>query len=175
MTILSVFFSLFKRPKNDLFAGTNWGVYKSTDIGETWTEVNNGLVDIGEQPRWNLIWNLANNPQNDYIFAATGKTIFISKDNGNSWSKTGLTDAQLLAYWKGIAINNHGTLFAAAWTRNITLQTGIYYSEDNGDSWSKVDKGLALPKPYSITIDPDGYLYVGTAGGLYRTDKPTTK
>ena len=42
-------FALAIDPTNPstLYAGTNRGVFKSTDMGSTWAEINNGLTSFG--------------------------------------------------------------------------------------------------------------------------------
>lgn len=74
---------------SNVFAGTESGVYLSTDHGKHWTVKNNGLPVTD-------IYNMA--ASGSKIFAAVfGLGVYESSDNGNSWIKfnTGLNDSQL--------------------------------------------------------------------------------
>jgi photosystem II stability/assembly factor-like uncharacterized protein len=55
---------------NHIYAGTRWGVFRSTDNGETWTEINSGLT--------NLSVKTMDIDSNGYIYAGTGAGIFRS-------------------------------------------------------------------------------------------------
>jgi hypothetical protein len=76
---------------NNIFAGTESGVYLSTDNGTNWTAMNNGFMNI---PVVYSLLSIGNN-----IFAEgtafSGKGIFLSTDNGSNWTavNNGLPDA----------------------------------------------------------------------------------
>lgn len=63
-----------------LYAGTNTGVFKSIDKGESWTAVNNGLPN----PLPN-IGKIIHAPFSKAIFALSGSDLFESLDGGNNW------------------------------------------------------------------------------------------
>ncbi|MGC8724863.1 MAG: WD40/YVTN/BNR-like repeat-containing protein, partial [Acidobacteriota bacterium] len=67
-----------------LFAATSDnGVQESTDGGQTWTAMNNGLPS-------NNVTSIAINPQNPMtMYAVTNYGLYISYDGGNSWSTCG--------------------------------------------------------------------------------------
>ncbi len=72
-------------PASGTYSG---GVYKSTDGGQTWNEVDNGLPNSSNQ-----IWSLAVNsksPDQLYIglygYYSEGKPFFQSTDGGRSWA-----------------------------------------------------------------------------------------
>jgi photosystem II stability/assembly factor-like uncharacterized protein len=91
----------------DIFAGTAKGVYKSSDIGETWIHTNEGLVNM-DDPVWKTIISLlVINPVNNYIFALTSSGLFKSIDNGKNWSITGMAN---MDYILSIVINKDGVL-----------------------------------------------------------------
>ena len=85
----------------DIFSGTyGAGVFRSSDNGETWTQINNGLPDT-------YVNCLAISPITDTIFAETHR----STDNGETWVNTGLPD-----YPTALGINSSGYVFAATFS-----------------------------------------------------------
>jgi len=96
---------------------------------------------------------------NGYLFAGTyGKGVFLSKDNGNNWQQTSLSNKWVNC----MAISPNGTIYAG------TDNAGIYRSTDNGSTWTAVNKNIAWTWIYSFAFNPSGHIYVGTyKGGLY--------
>ncbi|MDZ4204936.1 MAG: hypothetical protein U1C46_08975, partial [Bacteroidales bacterium] len=74
----------------NIFAGTVDGIYLSTNNGNSWTAVNNGLTN----PHVYAIAISGNN-----IFAGTPANVYLSTNNGNSWTavNTGLPNAYIYA------------------------------------------------------------------------------
>jgi hypothetical protein len=72
----------------DIFAGIQYGgVYRSTDNGNNWIQINNGL------PTDTWVTSLAINNSSGDIFAGTWSSgVFRSINNGNTWNQTGLTN-----------------------------------------------------------------------------------
>jgi hypothetical protein len=116
----------------DLFAGTRFGVYLSTDNGTNWTFLAGGLT-------FNYVTSLV--AIDSSIFAGTMYGgIFRSTNNGATWTSTssGLpSDVEiraLLAKPNGVGGLN---LFAAA------MRNGIFLSTNYGSSWVAVNSGLS--------------------------------
>ena len=91
-------YSLAINSSGHIFAGTNPGVYRSTDNGGNWTYT--GLTNTG-------VWSLAIN-SSGHIFAGTNPGVYRSTDNGGNWTYTGLTNTNV---WS-LAINSSGHIFA---------------------------------------------------------------
>lgn len=143
---------------NNVFAGTWYmGIFRSTDDGGNWLQVNNGLTD-------KYVWSLAIN-SNDDIFAGTGNGggIFRSTDNGENWNQVnnGLTNT----YVHCLAINSNGDIFAG------TNWGGVFRSTNNGENWTEVNNGLTSTVVKSIVITSNDYIFVGTSygGGVFRS------
>ncbi len=65
-----------------IFVGTDKGIFRSLDKGNTWHPVNNGIQD----PNLNYVSAIAINSKG-HIFAGTEKGyLYISTDNGNYWN-----------------------------------------------------------------------------------------
>ncbi len=81
---------------NNIFASCYTGVHLSSDDGNSWAAVNNGLTDstsVGD-----LVISGSN------IFAGTNSGVFLSSDNGSNWtaiSNSGLTNTSI----ENLAIN----------------------------------------------------------------------
>src|SRR5438477_11414174 len=61
----------------NIFAGTyNYGVYKSTNDGTSWTQINNGLANLN-------VRGLAVN--GNVVYAGTENGAFVSTDTGATW------------------------------------------------------------------------------------------
>jgi photosystem II stability/assembly factor-like uncharacterized protein len=99
---------------DNIFAGTNAGVYLSTNNGENWS-----LTSLNNQSGNALLVN-GNN-----LFAGTNNGIFLSTNNGLNWTQTGLSSGSV---WALAVKNNY--LFAG------TSGSGIYISTNNGVNWT---------------------------------------
>jgi photosystem II stability/assembly factor-like uncharacterized protein len=131
------------------------GVYKSTDAGETWT--NMGLKATGRISR---VVIHPTNPDIVYV-AALGhahgpqreRGIFRTKDGGKTWEHVLFVNENVGASSLIMDPNNPRILFAGMW--EIVYNTwgresggpgsGIHVSRDGGDTWTKL-VGNGLPR-----------------------------
>jgi hypothetical protein len=161
----------------NLFAGTYGGVFLTTNSGASWTAVNGGLTDYH-------VYALAVSGMN--LFAGTGDAgynnelaaghgVFLSTNNGTSWTKvnTGLMDTSVYAF----AVDSNGVgstnLFAGT-------NGGVFLSRDNGTNWTPASTGLKYVR--SLAVFPHEasgtYLFAGMltlgAGVLLSTNNGTS-
>ena len=133
-----------------LYAGTwGFGVYKSIDLGTTWTQINNGFGGF-------LAIQALTVTNNGNIFAGTaGGGVFKCTD-GTNWNK--LTCGYSVI-WSMASTST--TVFAG------TYGDGLYKSTDGGMSFTKVTS-LSVTFVYSMSVDLSGKIYVSSlTNGVY--------
>jgi len=173
------------------YAGTENGVYYTTDIGDPW-------FSIGPND-W--VFSVITAGSNIIAGSGAGKGIWITSDLGENWTHpSGIDNQSVNALWK-----NESYLFAGAWGGGVfrsdndgsswqnigldgepveaifsmgdTIFAGgmdiqgakVYFSASNGDSWDY----RYLPYPASRVYcfaNKAGKVFAGTDGGLYSSD-----
>jgi FG-GAP-like repeat len=142
-----------------LYATTNnYGIFKSTNGGNSWAEINAGLPSmIGHSTRLAID---RNNPQMLYLGIDNNLGVYKSSNGGASWtaSNFGLSNAGALSiHMLSIDGNATSTIFAAT-------DAGLYRSGDGGATWalrfSALDGG-GKPLPIGqVRVDPSNSLIV---------------
>ncbi|NOY46952.1 MAG: T9SS type A sorting domain-containing protein [Chlorobi bacterium] len=144
---------------NTLFAGTLYGIFRSTNTGISWSQINNGLpMESGDQI---YVWSL--NTINNNIIVNTDKGIYLSTDYGNNW--------QSINY--GIPIdtlgNNSSYLLTYCNKLIVGINHEIYISENLGKKWSLISN---IPLGNNQTIKElavvDTALVVSTSNELWK-------
>lgn len=141
------------------------GVYKSYDKGETWTypDLPNHFVRAMAVDSEGRIFVGTCGHYFDY----TGQ-IYRSEDNGCSW--------QLVAngvYVLSIAINSEDEIFVGL-DEDYEGYPFVLNSIDHGTTWNSVEEGYFTGDVNDLKITPDGYVYLATLTGVYRSYEPTT-
>ena len=113
-------------------ARTGIGMFRSTDGGQEWEKMNNGLSAMYES---SLAINAAGDIflGADFVNGAGG--VFRSTDNGQSWVE--INHDVIQTDVRALAINSSGHIFAGTY-----FGGGVFRSTDNGDSWTPVNNGL---------------------------------
>ena len=152
-----------------IYAGTDIGVFKSTDGGANWTLVNLGLGSI----RTNAVAVPAGTSST--VYTGTDSGVFRSNDAGATWiGKSSGLPADRAVRQILIDPTTPATLY-------IALRAGtIYKSVDSADSWALANQGRLTDADPTIAIDPanTSVLYAGTrtsplSVSTYRYDKST--
>lgn len=147
-----------------VYVGTAYddsAVFKSTDSGESWTEMSNGLPGDDRD-----IFSLAVNPFDpNIVYAGTENNVFRTTNGGVDWLATSGVpdDTQVLA----LAIDPQSPNIVYAGTYG----GGIYKSTDAGDNWVAVNSGLDSPYVYDLAVDlaSPHIIYAGTANKIYKS------
>jgi photosystem II stability/assembly factor-like uncharacterized protein len=133
-----------------VFAGTYYGVYISSDRGETWAAANVGLIDSSINDLHSV---------RDTIYAATEHNVYYSVNNGKSWVAVDSTGMENKSVYKVIKFDN--MLFAGN-------NNGVYRLSGSGSSWCVVNSGLAGADVHTLAINGDT-LFAGTSCGVQAT------
>jgi hypothetical protein len=125
------------------------GVFRTSDNGEIWVGINNGLTDT-------LPYAIAINSTDDIFLGTIESGAFRSTDNGENWIQinNGLNTSNILS----LAINSNDHIFAGS-------TSGVYRSTDNGDSWVHINNGLTSTIVLALAINSQGFVFAGTQGG----------
>ncbi|MFN2221541.1 MAG: hypothetical protein ACK2UH_03240, partial [Candidatus Promineifilaceae bacterium] len=115
-----------------MYAGSDSGMYKSTNNGADWFQLNFAEIDVHSCQ--------VSPASADVVYAGTGDGIYRSMDGGASWTDLGLAEAQVNA----IAIhptNPNIVLAGTGWLRVSSESeiVGIFKSEDGGSTWNLKD------------------------------------
>jgi photosystem II stability/assembly factor-like uncharacterized protein len=131
----------------NIFAGGN-RVYRSTDDGQSWMVVDNGIKDT-----LGVLGITIDNKGILYAGVYQGG-IFRSTDGGGSWQQL---DSSLrnVTYWSLISDKN-GNIFASG------PEIGVLLSTDQGNHWESINSGLTVTDVRTLVETTDGNLFVGT-------------
>jgi hypothetical protein len=151
-----------------VYAGTDQGVFKSSDGGASWSPKNIGLTD---GPTYAVIVD-PDSPVN--VYAATSAGVFRSLDAGETWKATSLTTPISVIT---IAPNATQILYAA---EDGIYSGRTYVSTDRGQNWTPISNGLS-GGVQALTVAPtdaktvyaavvrDGGRFVGPIGAVFQT------
>src|SRR5829696_8837550 len=161
--------ALTQSPKNPdlLFAGTNRGVWRSSDAGDRWEQLNTsatpGLINVE---------SLAVDPRDsNVIYAGTWYLPYKSTDGGQTWgiTKTGIIDdSDIFA----IEIDDHNPDHVIA-----SACSGIYETRNAGGTWRKVNGIPSQSRRTRSILQNPGRpetIYAGTTEGFWMSSNGGT-
>jgi|GEM_PF-1107918 len=169
-----------------VFVGSDvGGIYKSTDFGESWRIVNNGLTDY-------YVEKIAIDPQNSgVIYLGTWGGVHKSTDGGETWQmkRNGFPNPSIFNYtapigalaidpqnssivYAGIGMPRIGHCDINRW-RPIQIKGAIFKSTDAGESWRMIrNTGIdTTALIYYLSVHPtnSNILYAVTHLGVYKS------
>jgi photosystem II stability/assembly factor-like uncharacterized protein len=159
------------RQPGRIYAGTSkGGVFRSDDGGQSWQEMNEGLV-------YKEAWSLAQNPTSGDLYAGTQPfSVFKSADGGASWTECeklktlpdtiGWTfpNPPHVAHVKGLDVTASGRVMGA-------IEEGwLVRSEDGGETWENIKNGTCLDSHYVVSMPDDPDVVFSTSGmGVFKS------
>ena len=137
---------------------TSVGVYKSTDRGRTWQEINNGLPASR-----NVDTIVASPARPGLLFAGTDQKVFRSDDGGASWQ-----GPILRGEVHSLLVDPVQTNWIYAGT-----ETGLFWSADGGVNWQRLGS-VPQQTVAGLAMDPQGRaLYAAVNDeGVYKWVRP---
>lgn len=147
-----------EKDKLVLFAGTDVGLFRSSNSGTTWEQVKAaGLTDVS-------VLAIYAPPNSDSRLAArTNSGLFISEDSGRTWQAALLPDGYYL-YDVALAAERDIAILAAT-------SRGILQSTDEGIHWKLVTEGVPAATVDSVRFNPSEgrEAFLVQYGNIYRT------
>ena len=150
--------------------GDGAGVFKSTDRGNNWTQINNGLNSLETNV-------LAVDPNDsDVLYLGTDDDgIYKSINGGENWKKLiptasfGVGDIIVDPQNSNNVYMGTVDYFRLSESRGVLGDFGVYKSTDGGTTWEKFNSGLNHLGVFSLELSEENrILYAGTrAGGVY--------
>ncbi len=136
--------------QGNLYAGTKQdGLYKTTDLGQTWNHYNKGLYR-------KEVFRLKLNKQDDIFIGSENEGVFRSKNNGDSFDQIGLPTSNL----KNICFWSDSLIFTST-------PSGVQIFNKVNNKW----RNLGLHDVFGVAVSPNGILYAATfAEGLFKSN-----
>jgi photosystem II stability/assembly factor-like uncharacterized protein len=148
--------SILSTYAGDLYAGTDYYIFHSTDEGVSWRADSLRLPGmVNNLLTWSLFEDSAG-----FLYAGTECGLYRSTDNGISWNH--------------LASFNCGDILSFTEKDNKLYMGGadrfhgIHRSNDQGLSWTDIFSQARTT--YSIIAAPDSNIYIAGRGGIYRTN-----
>ena len=122
---------------NTVFAGTLYGICRSTDAGLTWTKqcannYNYRMVSVPDQP--------------NVMYSAAYTSVYRSTDAGLTWTAT--------SGIQGTTVRTVLTVPGETSTVYYGSSAGMFKSTDYGATWNEVDHGILIGSIPVVAIDP---------------------
>jgi hypothetical protein len=154
-----------------LYIAAQEGVFVSKDCGGSWervfvrhpvengNDVEEDVDDRDEALRFSDIRYIAIDPNNlNYLYLATGKGVYISKDKGKTWDlfpSYGLLSQDI----RFILISDKSKVFAIS-------KSGIF--EHGNERWNELSFGLAVDEVSFLALDTQNNIYAACDKGLFK-------
>jgi photosystem II stability/assembly factor-like uncharacterized protein len=154
---------VLRSTNNDIvFAGTNFGLRKSTDEGTTWRDCTDSQMQ-------NDIKDIYVSGSGD-IWAGTKTGLFLSSDAGNTWARLYTSDTA--SEVRRVIMDKSGEIFISVQDSSLSgSYRSVFISQDTGRSWMKINDGIiGLSRINSFLTDTSGMVYALAGSGLIDYD-----
>jgi len=130
-----------------LYADTGDGLFRSIDDGETWEALD------AELPRTLTVNAFFTNETG--IFAGTAYGVYLSRNNGQSWTLTSPGEIEIFDF-----AARGPSLYAGT-------EDGVYVTQDDGDTWSKTNLVLRRFTDVTSVAVPGAAIVADTDDGSF--------
>jgi hypothetical protein len=141
---------------NDLYCGTNRGLFRSQDNGDNWTSITYTAPVIQNQDIFSIF-----KASNGDLFCGSNQRMFKSIDNGNTWQWLSVLPDSATYY----DITEMGANILVSCVKGTFY--AVYYSNDFGNTWTAAN-GITSGVRYFL-IDGNDLFLGGTTAGVYRS------
>jgi photosystem II stability/assembly factor-like uncharacterized protein len=189
---ISDFAVVQKQPATYFVATGTGGLFKTVNLGTTWTPVfeKEAVASIGAVAVWqknpSIVW-VGTGEANSRNSSSWGRGVYRSADGGSTWSCVGLEATSTIARIV-CDPNDSSTVFVAAlgrlWGENP--ERGVFRTHDGGKTWKPVLKVDARTGAVDLVMDPSNpkvlfaamyarrrtawsYTGAGETGGIWRS------
>ncbi len=141
-----------------VYAGTQDGVFKSTNGGGSWTNVNAGVLK-GD------VRALVIDPSTPAtLYATSNGDVFKSRNGGGSWAAISGGTSQVHVLALAIDPSAPATIYAAGSSRTAFGGPVAYKITDGGETWTPINAGLTTYYVNTLLLDPStpSTIYAGS-------------
>lgn len=132
----------------NIYAGSQAGVFISSNMGDSWRKINEGITDI---------WIISLAAKDSLVVAGTGYgKVFLSTNCGANW--TNISCSQMSGWVNSICFYKNN-IFASN-------TAGLFQSTNFGKDWIKIDDSN-FNMTYCTAFD-NTYIYAGTDNGIWK-------
>jgi photosystem II stability/assembly factor-like uncharacterized protein len=155
-------------PSTIYAGGLDQGIWKTTNSGANWTQINNGLLNTQVQ----AMALCKNSSQVLYVGTAPGANdgVYKSTDGGASWTRvvngiaepTGTLGVQALL----VHPTNPNIAYCTIFNATANAVNGIYKTTDGGSNWFPIINGIGAIKNFlALAMSPadPNTIYAGTS------------
>ena len=153
--------AVMKSNASNLYAGSDTGVFKTSNAGQTWENVSElppyHIQENGD-PIYPTVLGLQLKPSDSsQVICSTHSCVYRSTDSGNQWQPVGLPISQITDL--AVDPNNPNTLYAGS---NYGIGC-VYKSSNYGDDWL----GVMVNNINAVATHPTNsdIIYAGTYSG----------
>ncbi len=184
-TIIAASWDRFRSDFVSVIAGENSKLWKSTNAGNDWTELSNGLPDENEMGRIGITHSASASGVLYSVFVSDRSQlygIYKSTDNGDNWTEV-IDFERFDEEVNGSPLGGFGWYFGKIRVNPLDendiylLGVDLWRSRDAGQTW---ERATPVWWEYSVHADkhdldftPSGNMILSTDGGIYKFDQIT--
>ncbi|WP_135830505.1 WD40/YVTN/BNR-like repeat-containing protein [Halorussus halobius] len=151
-----------------VFAATTSGLYRSTDGGDSWTDLS--------VPR-EEVYSVLGDPAGERLYAGTHPAhLYVSDDEGETWRELeGFQDLPSREEWHTPRHRDEAHVRSLRAHPDAPGRVvagvevgGVHVSDDGGETWTERKRGVHDDVHHVLLVGPDEYV-ASTGNGLYRT------
>jgi photosystem II stability/assembly factor-like uncharacterized protein len=155
-------------PSTMYAGGLDQGIWKTTNSGANWTQINSGLLNTQVQ----AIAICKNSSQVLYVGTnyGTNDGVYKSTDGGTSWTRmiNGISEPAGTFGIQALLVHptNPNIVYAAVFNGVVDAVNGLYKTTDGGANWFSIVNGIGTIKNFlSLAMSPTdpNIIYAGTS------------